>query len=431
MRRKKLLAICLAGIMALGLVGCGSDGDKKKDEKATISVQVEKAWKPYYEQVKARVLEKHPNATINFIEIGSFDHLDNLDETDPTNKDIADVFSIPVDRLYGLSSNNALAPIDAEKMAEEVGGFKDFKGGLGGNLKVGNEYLAFPYNIETLIAYVNKENAAKYGIDTSKPIEFNNLDPNSMLVKAHDAWFGVAFTNAAKFELLDKDGDKLSTDGIKDWKDLNQDQQKLFESLYKYWKPHYDAKDNLWDKKAADGFMTDKFSEKGGAALRIDGPWATTDLSKKIGADNLEVIPLSNITVNGNALSHWKGGWGLAINARCEENEAQMTLAQDFIKELVNPKYAQDLFKSTGKILENVEAKAYDGIGGIDEKVIKATYASYEKSISRPLFEEYGKVWDTWQNALLSWSAQKPANAEEAYKQVQASFQAMMGSIKK
>ncbi|MGL5150937.1 MAG: hypothetical protein ACRC7N_10250, partial [Clostridium sp.] len=280
-------------------------------------------------------------------------------------------------------------------------------------------------------AYVNKSNASKAGIDITKNIEFNSLNPNSMLVQAHDAWFGVAFTNSADYELLAKEGDKLVTDGTKGWKDLTPEEQKLFESLYNYWKAHDAAKNNLWDKKAAGAFVNDEFVREGGAALRIDGPWATTDLSNKIGADNLEVIPLSNITVNGKALSHWKGGWGLAVNARCEDNKAQMDLATDFIKELVNPKYAQDLFKSTGKILDNVEPSAYDGIGGIDEKVIKATYASYKESINRPLFEEYGKVWDTWQNALLSWSGQKPSSPEEAYKQVKASFDAMMATIKK
>ena len=107
-----------------------------------------------------------------------------------------------------------------------------------------------------------------------------------------------------------------------------------------------------------------------------------------------------------------------------------MALAISMIEEIVNPKYAKDLFKYTGKILENVEPSAYEGIDALNKKVIDATYASYEKAIARPLFSEYGKVWDTWQNALLSWSSTKPANAEEAYKQVQASFEAMMGTIK-
>lgn len=315
-------------------------------------------------------------------------------------------------------------------MAEEVGGFKDYDAGLGGNLKIGDEYLAFPYNIETLVAYVNKGNAEKAGIDLTKNIEFNDLAFGKMVVPVHDAWYGVGFTNSASFELLSKNGDKLTTDATKEWKDLTADQQKLFESLYNYWKPNYDNKTDLWDKDAASGYLDAQFSADGGAAIRIDGPWATTGLSDKVGADNLEVLPLSQITVNGKALSHWKGGWGLGINARCEENEAQMALAEDFIKEIVNPEYAKDLFNSTGKILENVEPSAYDGIGGMNEKVIEATYASYEASINRPLFLEYGKVWDSWQNALLSWSAQKPANAEEAYKQVKASFDAMMGTMK-
>ncbi|MDU5109924.1 MAG: hypothetical protein E6248_05725 [Clostridium sp.] len=435
MKRKKLLSTVLLGIMSMSLVACGSNGDKNTgeatpaDNEATITVQVEKEWVPYYNQVKERVLKEYPKATINFNEVGSFDHLDALDKTDATNPDIADVFALPADRLYGLANNNVLAPMDAKAMAEKVGGFKDFDGGLGGNFKVGDDYLAFPYNIETLIAYVNKENAAAANIDTSKDIEFTSLDFGKMLVSAHDAWFGVAFANSANFEFLDKaDDGTLTTDGTKAWADLSADQKGLFEALYNYWKPHYENNTDLWDKDAVSGYLDAQFSAANGAAIRIDGPWATTGLQDKVGADNLEVVPLSQITVNGKALNQWKGGWGLGINARVEEDADQMALAQSFIMEVVNPTYAKDLFNSTGKILENVEASAYDGIGGMNEKVIKATYASYEGAVNRPLFIEYGKVWDTWQNALLSWSGQKPANAEEAYKQVQASFEAMMGS---
>jgi arabinogalactan oligomer / maltooligosaccharide transport system substrate-binding protein len=392
MKRKRIIASVLLACTAFSFTACGSKG-AKSDKETTITVQVEKAWVPYYESVKKRVLEKHPNATINFIETGSFDHLDVIDSTDATNKDVADVFALPADRLYTLANNNILASIDAKKMAEEVGGFKDFDGGMGGNFKVDDEYLAFPYNIETLLAYVNKENAANAGIDITKPIEFTSLEFGKMLVTAHDAWFGVAFTNSVNLELLNKSKDgKLSTDATKAYSELTADQKNLFEGLYSYWKLHYENKTDLWDKEAASGYLDAQFAKKDGAAIRIDGPWATTSLSDKVGADNLEVLPLSNVTINGNPLSHWKGGWGLGINARCEENEAQMELAQDFIKEIVNPEYAKDLFKATGKILENVEASAYDGIGGMDEKVIKATYASYESSINRPLFLEYGKI---------------------------------------
>ena len=125
----------------------------------------------------------------------------------------------------------------------------------------------------------------------------------------------------------------------------------------------------------------------------------------------MEIIPLSQITFNGQPLTHWKGGWDLGINAKCEENEAQMEVPEVFIKEIVNPANAKELFDATGKVLEN------------------ATIADYEVSINRPLFSEYGQVWDTWQNALLSWSAKNPAKAEEAYKEVKASFDGMTANF--
>lgn len=431
---KKVLATILIAVATLNLVACGGGSDKAdgKGEGATISVQVEKEWKPYYEKVKETVLKENPGATINLIETGAFDHLDVIDATDATNVDVADVFAIPADRLYGLANNNVLAAMDAKAMAERVGGFKDFDKGLGGMFNKDGEYLAFPYNIETLVAYVNVENAKKANVDTSKKIEFTELDYETMLCLVHDAWFGVGFANSAEFEYLAKDANgKLTTDGTKAYKDLTDDEKKLFEALFNYWKEHDKNKTDLWDKDAAGGYLDAKFAKGEANAVRIDGPWATLNLSKVVGgAENLEVLPLNQITVNGKELSHWKGGWGLAINSRVEEDEAKMSLATAFIEEVVNPKNAQDLFKSTGKILENVEPSAYDGIDALDKKVIDATYASFDKAVSRPLFTEYGKVWDTWQNALLSWSATQPANAEEAYKQVQSSFEAMMKTIK-
>lgn len=427
---KKLLVALLIATTSMGVIGCGAKGTSESKE-VNLTVQVEKGWVPYYEQVRETVKKDYPKANIEFIEIGSFDHLDVIDSTDPTNKDVADVFALPADRLYGLAKNQVLAPMDAEKMAEEVGGFKDFKGGLGGNLQVDGEYLAFPYNIETLLGFVNKENAEKAGIDTEKAIEFTTLSSDEILTLVHDAWFGVAFANSANLELLGKDKDgKLFSDATKPYSELTEDQKKLFEGLFTYWKSHYDAKTNLWDKDAAGGYIDEQFKTGGTDAIKIDGPWATPAAKELVGsAENLEIIPLTNITFNGKPLAHWKGGWGLGINARIADDEASVEVAEAFIKELVNPENAQELFKHTGKVLENVEPTAYEGIDALDKKVIDATYAGYEQAVNRPLFSEYGQVWATWQNSLLSWSAKTPANAEAAYAEVKAAFDAMMGTI--
>ena len=143
----------------------------------------------------------------------------------------------------------------------------------------------------------------------------------------------------------------------------------------------------------------------------------------------MEIIPLSQITFNGQPLKHWNGWWGLGINARCEEKPEKMEVAQAFIKEIVNPENAKELFNATGKVLENATIADYEGIDALQLKVIEATYEAYEASINRPLFSEYGQVWATWQNSLLSRSAKNPANAEEAYKEVKAAFDAMMSNF--
>lgn len=440
---KKLLVTLLVAATTLNLVACGSSnkgGETSEggtnettgnDAKVELTVQVEEGWVPYYEQVKETVVGKYPNADIKFITTGSFDHLDVLDASDPTNPDVADVFALPADRLYGLANNNALASIDTETMAANVGGFKDFKGGLGGNFNVDGEYLAFPYNIETLIGYVNVANAEAAGIDFSKPIEITSVKADQILTTVHDCWFGVAFANSANLELLGhNDAGELYSDATKEWSELTEDQQKLFTALYDYWKLHDTNKTDLWDKEAAGGYIEEQFKTGGTDVVKIDGPWATTGVKDLVGdASNLEIIPLTNVTVNGKPLTHWKGGWGLGVNARVEEDADKMAVAQAFIEEIVNPANAQELFKYTGKILENVEPSAYEGIDELEKKVIDATYAGYEQAENRPLFTEWGSVWDSWQNALLSWSSTQPKDAEAAYNEVKASFEAMMSSF--
>ncbi|MGL5067832.1 MAG: sugar ABC transporter substrate-binding protein [Sarcina sp.] len=435
---KRLLATALIAMTTVGFVGCGgSDASSKagnsSEGQASIKVQVEEAWLPYYEAAKERVLAKNEGSQIDFITIGSFDHLGIIDNTDPTNKDVADVFAFPLDRFDALAKNNVLSAIDAKAMSERVGGFKDFDGGIGGSLKVqDNEYLGFPYNIETLIGYVNKENATTKKVDISKNIEFSELNYETLLSMVHDCWFGVSFANSADFELLSNEGGKFTSEATKAWADLDDKEKALFESLFKYWKEHETNKTDLWDKSAAGGYLDEAFNTGGNSAIRIDGPWAAPNLVERVGSEeNLEVIPLNKMTVNGNALQQWKGGWALGVNARVEEDEDKLALSEVFIEELVNPKFAKDLFKHTGKILENVDSSAYEGIDVLNKKVIDATYESYNASIARPLFSEYGDVWGAWQNALLSWSSTQPSNAEEAYNQVQASFKAMMGSINK
>ena len=399
------------------------------DNDATITVQAETDWLPYYEAAKARVEAMYPKATIEIMEIPSFDNLDVLDATDVTNVDVPDVFAIPADRLAGLAQNEALAGLDSLTMANAVGGFSDFDGGLGGNLKMNGDYLAFPMNIETLIIFANTANAADKGIDLTQTIEFTELGHEDMLVPVFNAWFGVALTNSANVELLGQDGDTFFSDLVKDFSELNADQQALFTALYDFWKMQDEAGTDAWDSSATWGYMDAEFATGGNNVLRLEGPWSTGGLSDMAGSGaDLEILPITQVTINGNPLAHWKGGWGLAVNARIEEDADKMDLASAMIQEIMNPDYAVDMFKAAGKIMPNVEASVYadSDLSETDKKVIAAVFESYADAPNRPLFKEWGSVWTTWENSVLSWSALKPASVEDAYKEVQAAFKAMM-----
>ena len=446
-KMKKLVSLLLIMVMMFSLVACGSKEEvveettaapaateatteAPKTLEASITVQAETSWLEYYQAAVDRVKAKHPNATIELIEVGSFDHLDTIDKTDITNTDVADVFALPADRIYGLAQNQVLASMDAMTMAANVGGFADYEAGLGGNFKIDGEYLAFPMNIETLINFVNTANAEAGGIDINSPIEFTTLDPQGMLVPVFNAWFGVALTNAANIEMLGmKDDGTLFSDLTADWADLPAEKQAVFTSLFNYWKAHNDAGTSLWDSSAAWGYMDTAFTTGGPTAIRLEGPWSSGSLSNLAGAGaDLAILPINQVTLNGAPLAHWQGGWGLGINARLEGEDDQMLLAQAMIEEIMNTDFAVDFYKGLGKIMENVDPSVYanSDMPEVDKTIVAAVIESYKDAPARPLFTEWGQVWGSWETGLLSWAAVKPATVEAAYAEVQASFKAMM-----
>lgn len=398
------------------------------DPKATITVQAEETWMPYYEKAVDRVKEKYPESTVELVEVGAFPNLDTIDATDASNADVPDVFAVPADRLPSMINKEALTPMPAAEMAEAIGGYEDFES-VGSILKDGEDYLAFPMNIETLITFVNPVNAEAMNVDLTKPFEIKDQEANELAIESFNAWFGVALTNAAGIELLGKDGDQFVTDMTKDWADLEPAKQTVITEIYNYWKRAYTDSPALWDEDTAGAQITEQFKDGGNVVFKIDGPWGTPGLVEEI--PSLDVLPLSHITIDGAPLKQWQGVWGLGINSRNEGDDAKMTLAQEFIIELLNPEFAEDFFAVTGKIMPNVSTEAYEAteLSEIQKKTITATIESFKTSENRPLFSEWGGVWDTWKNALLSWNATNPASAEEAYQAIKDSFTAMMGDL--
>ncbi len=436
MKKYLMIILALALVFAL-VVGCApkkTPGSTVDLAAAEITVQVEKEWMDYYQAAAQRIMGDNPDVVITLLEIGSLDHLGILDETDAANPDVADVFALPADRLTGLADKDLLGAIDAKKIAAQLGGWSDFDAGLGGLFKLNDEYLAFPYNIETLIVFANAKNAEDQGFDLSKPLVEEDInDVANVLIPVFNAWFGVAMTNAGDIALLKEEGGTFVSDLTTPWAELDADKKAVLEELFGYWEWNYDHNTALFDSSSAWGYIDEQFASGQKGVFRIDGPWETGNMKGQTnGGQDLAVLPIGYMTVSGKPLSQWQGGWGLAVNPRIEEDKAKMALAEAMIGEIVNPKYAVELFQAAGKILENVTAETYQSsdLDEIDKKVIKAVIDSFHVSPGRPLFKEFGPVWDTWQNAILSWNSVVPANAEAAYDQLKAAFDAMMADLK-
>jgi arabinogalactan oligomer/maltooligosaccharide transport system substrate-binding protein len=432
---KKILCIALALVLVIGLfAGC-----QEKHEDVTITVQAETDWMDYYQAVKTAVETEYPYITVQIIEAGAFDHLDALDNTSATNEEIADVFAAPADRLFGLNDNAQIAYIPAADIAKNIGGWSDYEAGLGGAFKDGENYLGVPMNIETLLFFANKANAADAGIDLNSTIELNDLADDDLLVAYFNAWFGVAFTNAAGFELLGKDASgNLFSDATKEWDELNANQKALFNHLFDYWKFHQTAgeggvPDTAWDSSNIWASMETEYASTGHSSLLLEGPWNATKFKDIAGAD-FDLLPLNQVTLNGNEVAHWKGGWALVVNVRNEGNESKMDAAQKVIEEILNPDNAVSFYLETGKIMEHVPASVYQNAADLadaDKAVIATVIEGYEGAPARPLFSEWGNVWGTWESALLSWSTtgSEPATAQAAYEIVKAAFDSMMASL--
>lgn len=446
MKRKTsvLLALLLAFVMVLSACGQNTGDNKEPDKKddggekmalkGEITVQAEKEWMEFYQKVAEQLVKDNPDAKIELKEAGSFDNLDVINATSVENPDVPDVFSVPADRLEDLTRNDVLAAIPAKEMAERVGGFDDYDNGFGGIFKVEDNYFAFPMNIETLVTFVNTKNAEAAGIDPTKAFELTEQkDAATVLLPIFDAWFGVAPNNAVGIDLLARNDGKFSSTYAEDYAKLNADQKAVFDGLYDYWKKNDEAKTPLFDEQAGWGYLDDQFTTGGNGVIRLGGPWELGGFIEKAGQENIDVYPIGHITVAGKALTHWQGGWGLAVNVRIEEDQDKMALAQAYIEALMNPENAVELFKATGKIMPNVTAEVYEksDLSDLEKKTIEKVYESFAVSAPRPTYPEYNNVWDTWKNAVLSWASKKPATAEDAYKELNASFTSMMEQLAK
>lgn len=406
--------------------------DNNKDEKITITVQVEKEWREYYEKAADRVKDRYPNANIEFIEKSTVEHIELLDNINPEDEKVADLFTLPLERLYDMEKKYVLGQLDAKSIAENLNISDHYDKGLGAQFKVDDRYMAFPMNIKTLLNFVNTKNAQANDIDTVKDIEFTELSNEDILIPLFDIWYGISFMNATNIELLTKvEPYEFYSDMTRYFSELSVDEEETFRAIFNYW--YYSQKEDskLFSKDEYMDFMDTSFKTGGNTSLRPGSIKSKKHLSK-LAEGEINILPIEKLVVMGNPLLQWKDGDGLAINTRIKDDNDKKEITKAMIEEIVNRDYALEFFKETGKILENMDLETYinSDLNERDKKLIKVSYKSYEDAEKRPASKEWEKVSATWEKAILSWNTLNPQTVEEAYEILQYEFKDMINSIK-
>ena len=98
---------------------------------------------------------------------------------------------------------------------------------------------------------------------------------------------------------------------------MEPEKQAVINAIYEYWKSNNEANTALFDNDAGWGYVDDTFRTGGKGVMRLGGPWDTNSISEQAGnGADMEIYPITQITVAGKPLIHWQGGWGLGINSR-------------------------------------------------------------------------------------------------------------------
>ncbi len=441
---KKRIGILLVLILILGVLPACSSKDKKievEDEQKEeikeepneaedsnledeniVRVQIEEEWESYYKDAAKRVKKKQPDAKIIFIKKDRDEYIDSLEKGDLSDENTADLFTLPWNKINLLSEKNILAELNARSIAENLNINKNY-----------DEKLVFPMNINTILNFTNIDNSETNSINYLSGIEFTELSNQDILIALFKFDYGVSFMNGANINLLGKtETEEYSSDLTKDFSELSANQQEIFNAIYNYWYYSKKEKSLLFDEDKYLNYMDLSFEKGGGTSILVNKMTERKRLEDLVGQENLDILPLESIVVMGNNIVQYKDGDALAINKRIEEDENKMTIAELMIEEIVNPQYAVEFFKGTGKILENTNLDEFldSDLEDRDKDFIGLVYRSYEDALEIPKNLQIEEISESWESGILSWNSLEPANVEEAYKILQDEFKSMIEKFK-
>lgn len=171
MKMKKLVSMVMVfALTATSLIGCGSSGDVKTQEKADASGKItlkmsvwDKDKTAYLQPAIDAYKAKNPNVDIELLEVTAAEYQDKLSVMLSGGSDDIDIISVKDSPGYsGMVNKNQLEPLDSyiSKDNVKLGSYS----GAAEQLKIKDKLYALPFRSDTWVLYYNKDIFDKAGI---------------------------------------------------------------------------------------------------------------------------------------------------------------------------------------------------------------------------------------------------------------------------
>ena len=308
----------------------------------------------------------NPNITVDVLAV-PFDQLQNKFQTEAAAGGGPTLTFGPQDRMAGYATAGLLAEIPADTAF-----LKDLVPAAVEGGKVGGKLVGVPVNNKVLALFYNKSKV------TEEPKDFDALlaaaKTDKMALTAdwfHNYMWAPAF--GAKF--MDENGKVVidSPEGA---------------AAYAYFKQVCESEGVTCDSN--DGDM-DTLFRQGEVAFRIQGPWASGDFIKDLGAENVGVMAIPTIPGHSEPRP-WNQSEMASINVNAKPEEVDAALK--FLEYFTSKEVQVEFLNQANWIPANssVDTSSNPVVGGFLKQV--------PNSDPFPVLPELGATWDPMGNAI-------------------------------
>jgi len=324
----------------------------------------------------------NPGATIETLAV-PFDQLKNKFTTEATTGGGPDLLIGPKDWIGELTNAKLIAELDTVA-ADVLAGLNP--AAVEAN-KFGGKVMALPESVEAVVLWYNKDKVPTPPTNTE---DLLTIAETSGLALNTGFYHSVGFLFGFGGQIFDAN-QKCVFDqgsGVADYLE-------------------YMAK-----AKAAKGVVADSDGGKLDAAFKdqnvgmvFNGPWATGDYSKALGADKLGVVAPLKITKSGKTFAPFLGTKNLFLSANSKGDAQAAAVA--FMKVMVSAEIQANQGVKAGHIPSNKSVK-------VDDPIVAGIIAQTQSASYFPNEPEMGAVWGPAGDMIVKVIEGKSAPADAA-----------------